>query len=350
MKRLFALLLSAVLMLCAFCSCTKALPEYQKQDGRLTVVTTIFPYYDFLRNIADDKINLRLLLPPGSEPHDYEPSPSDIIDINNADLFIYTGGESDAWAESVLNGIDSSVHTLRLIDFVEPVMVEDEHEHHADSISDAKEEEHAQSEFDEGQDEHSHSDSAFEDDHQSEAEHGEGSEQDEHIWTSPENAVIITQTISTEIQKIDSENAEYYKSTTAEYLKKLNDLNNEFKKIREDASRDMIVFGDRFPIVYLAKELSLNYDCAFPGCSHDTEPGITTVKRLINTVRDNDIPVVFYLDFSNRAVADLLCEDSNAVAQRYHSCHNVSAEDFNSGVTYIDLMEQNACALREALN
>lgn len=306
MKKLLALLLAAVTVL-SLCSCSMQSKTMGRTEGKLNIVATIFPYYDFTKNIIGDRAQLKLLLTPGTEPHDFEPSPSDIIDINNADIFIYTGGESDEWAESVIEDLDPSVKVLKLIDCVTAYFEE-------------------------------------------ETDKSQGDEYDEHIWTSPENAILITEAISREIQSLDFSNAKYFNSNTEEYISRLTALDNRFRQITANSKRNKIVFGDRFPVLYMVKEYNLDYECAFPGCSSETEPGVTTVKRLINTVRDGDIPVVFYLDFSNQAVAKLLCEDSDAKPMLYHSCHNVTADEFNSGVSYISLMEENAAALKEALN
>lgn len=307
MKKLSILLLSLILILVCFTSCSDNKKTMEKQVGKLNIVTTIFPYYDFTKNLTGTNAQIKLLLSPGTEPHDYEPTPSDIIDIQNADLFIYTGGESDQWAETIIDGLDSNVKVLKLIDYVD----------------------------------------AF---YEEETDKSQGEEYDEHIWTSPENAIKITETISKEIQSLDENNKDIFLKNTETYLSKLNNLDDKFKNIVKNSVRNKIVFGDRFPILYLVKELGLDYECAFPGCSTETEPGITTVTRLINVVRDEKIPVVFYLDFSNQAVANLLCEDSSAKPMVYHSCHNITADEFNSDVSYISLMEENAYALKEALS
>lgn len=303
MKRILGLVLTLIIILSAFCSCTD---KSKTDDGKLNIVTTIFPYYDFAKNIVGDKVNVNLLLSPGSEPHHFEPSPSQMVDIENCDLFIYTGGESDEWAESIIDGLDSEVKVLKLIDCVTTYNEEETDKTQNDEI-------------------------------------------DEHIWTSPENAIEITNIISKEIQNIDKSNADYYKQNTDSYLEELSSLDAKFQDIVDNSKRNKIVFGDRFPILYFVKQYNLDYECAFPGCSHETEPGIATINRLIDVVKEENIPVVFYLDFSNQSVANLLCEDTGAKSLVYHSCHNVTADDFEKGVSYISLMEENAEALKEAL-
>lgn len=302
-------------------SCSYAKSESKNDSGKVSVVTTIFPYYDFTRSIAGDKADIKLLLSPGSEPHSYEPSPSDIVAIENCDIFIYNGGESDEWVESVLDSIENkNMKVMRMMDYVdllyEQSVDHDEHEH-------------------EDGDEHEH-------------EHGE--EYDEHIWTSVKNAEKLTNAIYDELCVSDSANKAAYSSNRDSYLSKLQALDSEISDIVSNSKRNTVVFGDRFPFLYFVTDYSLEYECAFPGCSSETEPSISTVTHMIDFTRENKIPVVFYLEFSNGKVAKLISEDTGAKTMLFSSCHNVTKDEFADGATYISLMEQNANALKEALN
>ena len=302
-------------------SCSYAKSESKNDSGKVSVVTTIFPYYDFTRSIAGDKADIKLLLSPGSEPHSYEPSPLDIVAIENCDIFIYNGGESDEWVESVLDSIENkNMKVMRMMDYVdllyEQSVDHDEHEH-------------------EDGDEHEH-------------EHGE--EYDEHIWTSVKNAEKLTNAIYDEMCVSDSANKAAYSSNRDSYLSKLQALDSEICDIVSNSKRNTVVFGDRFPFLYFVTDYSLEYECAFPGCSSETEPSISTVTHMIDFTRENKIPVVFYLEFSNGKVAKLISEDTGAKTMRFSSCHNVTKDEFADGATYISLMEQNANALKEALN
>ncbi|MGN0507659.1 MAG: metal ABC transporter substrate-binding protein [Ruminococcus sp.] len=304
-------------------SCSSAKSESKNDSGKVSVVTTIFPYYDFTRSIAGDKADIKLLLSPGSEPHSYEPSPSDIVAIENCDIFIYNGGESDEWVESVLDSIENkNMKVMRMMDYVdlfyEQSVDHDEHEHE-----------------DGDGDEHDH-------------EHGE--EYDEHIWTSVKNAEKLTNAIYDELCVSDFANKAAYSLNRDSYLSKLQALDSEISDIVSNAKRNTVVFGDRFPFLYLVTDYSLEYECAFPGCSSETEPSISTVTHMIDFTRENKIPVVFYLEFSNGKVAKLISEDTGAKTMRFSSCHNVTKDEFADGATYISLMEQNANALKEALN
>lgn len=327
MKRFLSFILSLfIVLLTAFslssCSSEKSNSAIQDNE-KISVVTTIFPYYDFTRSIAGDKADIKLLLSPGSEPHSYDPSPSDIVAIENCDIFIYNGGESDEWVESVLDSIENkNMKIMRMMDYVdllyEQSVEHDEHEHG---------------------EEHNHVD-----------EHEHGEEYDEHIWTSVKNAEKLSDAIYYELSACDSANKSIYSSNRDRYISKLKSLDSKFSDIVSNAKRNTVVFGDRFPFLYFVTDYSLYYDCAFPGCSSETEPSISTVTHMIDFTRDNQIPVVFYLEFSNGRVARLISEDTGAKTMRYSSCHNVTKDEFADGATYISLMEQNANALREALN
>ena len=302
-------------------SCSSDKGSVKKDSSKISVVTTIFPYYDFTRSIAGDKADIRLLLSPGSEPHSYEPSPSDIVAIENCDIFIYNGGESDEWVESVLESIDNkNMKVMRMMDYVD-LLYEQSVDH----------------------DEHNH-------EHEEHTEHEHGKEYDEHIWTSIRNAEKLTDAICDKLSACDFANKEIYAKNTDIYMSKLQTLDSEISEIVSNAKRNTVVFGDRFPFLYFVNDYSLEYECAFPGCSSETEPSISTVTHMIDFTRNNQVPVVFYLEFSNGKVAKLISEDTGAKTMRFSSCHNVTKEEFADGSSYISLMEQNANALKEALN
>lgn len=315
MNRLKYFLCGIMLFLCG-CS-----TSVQNTDDRPYVMTTIFSSYDFARQIAGDKVNVNLLLPPGSEAHSFEPSPKDIINIQNADLFIYTGGKSDSWIDDILSTIDTgNMEIIRLMDVCETV----------------------EEELIEGMQETDHN-------HNEEAHEENDTEYDEHVWTSPKNAVLITQAISDGLCKADELNSDFYKKNTENYINQLNELDNKFREVVNSAKRDTLIFADRFPFRYFADEYGLKYYAAFPGCAEETEADISTVTFLIDKVREENIPVVFYIEFSNHKLADAVSEETGAKTMLLHSCHNVTKEEFDQGITYIDLMNNNVEALKEAL-
>ena len=286
--------------------------------GRVSVVATIFAPYDFARAIAGDRADVTMLLPPGSESHSFEPTPQDTITVQDCDVFIYVGGDSDAWVDRILDSMDTgNMQVVTLMDCVD--LVEEE--------------------LKEG----------MEEDDEGEGDEEEGDELDEHVWTSPRNAKLIVQKISDAICEADAKNASYYKDNTSAYLKKLDELDAAFRGVVDGAARKTMIFADRFPFRYFADAYGLDYFAAFPGCSTETEPSAKTVAFLVDKVKDEQIPVVFHIELSNEKMADVICEATGAKKRLLHACHNVSKEDFESGATYLSLMTKNIEPLREAL-
>ena len=315
MKRILALLLAAFAVCALMCSCTGKTTE-TNTDGKLQIVATIFPPYDFARQVAGEQAELTMLLPPGTESHHFDPTPQDMIKIQNADLFIYVGGESDKWVEDMLSS--SSKKPKKVIALMDCV--------------DKLEEEIVEGM--EAEEEHDDSDEV---------------EYDEHVWTSPKNAVTITKALNTAMKELDPAHESLYEKRTNSYCKELSALDDSFRQIVDNGSRKVMVFGDRFPFKYFADAYGLKYYAAFPGCSGETEPSAATVAFLIDKVNSEKIPVVFTIEFSNGKIADTICESTGAKKLQMHSCHNVTQEDFEKGVTYLELMQQNAVSLKEAL-
>lgn len=303
MKRLIAILLCLCLMLCG---CT-AQPEKPHDETKLQIVCTSFPAYDFAREIAGDRAELTLLIKPGSEVHSYEPTPKDMIRIQESDLFICNGGESEQWAETL---ITPKLNTIYMMDCVDTV------EESADGIYNA--------------------------------EDGEP-ELDEHVWTSPLNAIKISEEICNALCKLDTDNAEAYKTNFTAYKAQLMALDREFRQVIKNSGKHTLVFADRFPMRYFALEYGLDCYAAFPGCSSETEPSAKTVAYLIDRVREDKIPAVLYMEFSNQKMADVICEDTGCRKLPFYSAHSVSAEQFKQGVSYLDLMRINLDSLKEAL-
>lgn len=502
MKKSIAILLFVCLSL-AVC-----VPGIAKTESKkLTIVSTIFPPYDFVRAIAGDNVELTMLLPPGSESHSFEPSPQDIIKIQNCDVFLYIGGETDAWVDRILDSMDTTNMTilplLSMVDAVEEEIVEGmEHGHDHDGgdfdPSDVKDRDLAdfdggwqsiapmvadgsldayidsvaqenglttdaaktaqlsvyQSDFDtftvagdtvsiqnatgsysaayayEGyaivESDHGasvwyqyavtepvegmpayllfndHGIGADEHDHEEEHEdalahthlrygdegfdallevegwspffvaadataeetlalltggshsHGhdeeeEEAELDEHVWTSPQNAIKIVNVLAETLSGLDPANAAVYSANAAAYTGKLAELDQAFEEVIAGAARTTVVFGDRFPFRYLADAYGLTYYAAFPGCATETEASAATIKFLIDTARAEAVPVVFQIEFSNGKIADVICESTGARKLTLHSCHNLSKKDFESGIGYLELMYQNVESLKEAL-
>lgn len=292
------------------------------QGERISVVSTLFPPYDFARQIAGDHAEVTLLLPAGSESHTYEPTPQDILRIQNCDIFLYIGGESETWVKEVLDSMDTShMRVIRLMDCVGTLTEE------IVEGMEAHEEEHAG---------------------------GPGADTDEpaydeHIWTSPKNAIMMSNTIASALEAADPAHADAYRANADAYVQQLEDLDTAFRQIAATAKRHTLVFGDRFPFRYFADAYGFSYYAAFPGCAEEAEPSAATVAFLIDHVRAQEIPVVFYIELSNERMADTICEATGAKKLLLHSCHNVSKNDFDSGATYVSLMRKNAENLKEAV-
>lgn len=307
-KRGFAALLLALLLLPLTCCADTA------EEKPLSVVVTIFPEYDFVRAITGGLTDIRMLIKPGAESHSYEPTPQDIIAIEKCDVFVCVGGENDSWARTILESVGSGAEVARLLDIVTPL-----EEERSESMA---EEEH---------------------------EHGEEEEYDEHVWTSPVNAMAIVSALSDALCKADPRNADVYAENASAYIDAIKGLDGEIRELVKGAKRNELVFGDRFPFLYFAREYGLRYDAAYPGCSTDAEASAATVASLIRKVEEDDIPAVLYIELSAHRIADTICEATGAKELLLHSCHNVTSEDFAAGETYVTLMCKNLDTLREAL-
>lgn len=308
-KKFFAVTFAVVMLLSlAGCSAEKV----KESDGRPKIVTTVFPAYDFARAVFGDTAEITLLLKPGAESHNYDPGAKDIVKINGCDLFIYNGGESDFWVNSMLQAADE-VNTLRMMDAVELVPEQSE------GIAE--------------KDEHDHDDEEY----------------DEHIWTSPKNAVQIIQNIEAEAERIFPENSGKYKRSADDYIEQINELDGKFHELFSGETR-YFVFADRFPLLYFFREYGLKYYAAFPGCGSETEPSAQTVSFLADKLSGDDVvKTVFYIELSNHKLADTLAEENNLPIAEFHSCHNISADDFSAGETYLSIMERNYQTLKAAL-
>ena len=311
-------ILSLVLCIILLSACTVA--DYNTDADRLKVVAVNFAQYDFARAVCGDSADVQMIMRPGAEVHGYEPSLSDIIAIENADVFVYGGGANDVWVDKILSSVNTDGITLV------PLM-EDE------GISLYSEEVHTSS--------HTHS----EHDHH----HHEGAEAyDEHIWTSPKNAIRIVEIIEETVSAIDPANKEVYKKNAEEYANRLAGIDVELTDAISGAESKFIAVADRFPFLYLAKDYGLEYIAAFSGCSPESDAGPSVLADIIEEINHHGTKAVFYIELSNHKMADAICEHTGAKKLLLHSCQSISREDFENGVSYADLMEQNVTNLKEA--
>lgn len=283
---------------------------------KIKVVTTLFPQYDFVNQVGKDAVEVKMLLKPGVESHTYEPTPSDIIDINKADIFLYTGDEMEPWVSKILDSLDSDVMIVDLSKNITLDKVEDhDHEH----------------EDEENEDDHAHS-------------------YDPHIWTNPLNAMVMVEDIKTALSEVDKTNAMSFETNTKEYLTSLDQLDQDIRDMVKEAKRKEVVFGGRFAFHYFFEEYGLEYVSAYDSCSAETEPSAKVIATIIDKVKEDQIPVIFYEELANPKVAESIGSATGAKTLLLHSCHNVSTDDYKNGATYLSLMYQNLENLKEALN
>ncbi len=303
MKRIIVCLLCLVLLT----GCAIA-PTEQSGEKKLNIVTTLFPQYDFARTIAGDNAQVTLLLPPGSESHSYEPSPVDMMTINEADLFIYTGETMEAWVPSVLKSLEGNPAILNISSGI------DLHQgHNHDDV------------------EHQHN-------------------VDPHIFTNPLYAVAMAESLENQLCEIDPEHSDEYKANGEAFRAELKDLHGQVSQVVQNAKRNKLIFGGRFAFLYFTEAYGLSYDAAFDSCSSESEPSAADLTRIIDTVKNENIPVVYYEELSDPKTARLICEETGAKALLLHSCHNISKEELAQGATYLSLMKKNLENLKEGLN
>jgi zinc transport system substrate-binding protein len=318
LRNFTAAALILILTLFAFAACAPK-STLESSDG-ISIVSTVFPSYDFARQItAGTSARVTMLLQPGEEVHSFDPTSQDIIRIQNADLFLYVGGENDTWVNGVLSSLDQSVNTFRMMDYV--TLYEEETVDGMQAEADAK-------------------DTASEN----------AQEWDEHVWTAPVNAIAIVKAMTAELIAIDPANAQTYQANSDAYVAQLEALDQSFRDVVNTSARKTIVFADRFPVRYFVEEFGLNYYAAFPGCSAETEASAATIASLIDHVKSENIPVVFYIEMSNQQMANTVAEATGVKTMLFHTCHNVTKAEFESGATYLSLMQNNVLALKAALN
>lgn len=288
----------------------------KQEDSKISVVCSSFVGFDFLRNIIGDTTNIELtyLMDPGVDSHGFEPTASQLIKIQKADLFVYNGGEMENWTEQVIPTLElSNTKLIKLMDCVD--LLEEEEVDGA--------EEHK----------HEHEELAW----------------DEHVWTSPINAIEILKKIELTLEEIDSENKEIFNNNCKNYIKQIENLDKEIRDIVNNSKRKRLVFGDRMPVRYFIKEYGLEASGAFNTCSTETEPSTKTLSYLIDLVKKEKIPVVLYIENGNSKVANIISEETGAKVMQMQTMHTISKEDFQNGENYVTLMTRNLEVLKSAL-
>lgn len=345
MKKIISVLFLFVFSVSIISACgkdTSRQDNINRDSDKLTVVATLFPQYDFAREIAGDKADILLLLPPGMESHSFEPTPGDIITIHNSDIFLYTGDEMEPWVSGIVNNIEGTPIVADLSNGVELCKEEHNHVHENEPCTDET---------------HDHEDGYVhvlnhDHDHDSEpliaGKHNH--DYNPHIWTSPVLAMTMVENIIDAFVSADPENASYYEANGHAYLDKLHELDHHFRDIVENADFDTIYVGSKFSLLYFMEEYGLHYVAAYDSCEEEAEPSIKRVVSMIKSMKEAGITAVYYQELIEPYIADTIAEAAGGETYLFHSCHNVSRNDLDAGVTYLSLMEQNAMNLEKGLN
>ncbi|MFA4989071.1 MAG: metal ABC transporter substrate-binding protein [Candidatus Omnitrophota bacterium] len=311
---MFRKLLGALFIFFAGASCLFA----QQDKGRLEVVTTLFPTYDFARQVGGEKVNVFLLLPPGVEAHAFEPKPQDVVRINKADVFIYTGRYMEPWVEDLLKGVSNK--GLVVVDSSRGIDLMDERDHD-------------------------------EDDHDEEEEggHHHHGGKDPHIWLDLANAQIMVDNIAGALAEKDPANKDFYLENAREYKTKLADLDRRFKETLATAKHKTIIYGGHFAFGYFARRYGLEYDSPYEGFSPNAEPSPRAIAELIDKLNVSGIKYIYYEELLDPKVARAIAQETGARLELLHGAHNLSKDELKKGVTFLDVMEDNLKKLKAGL-
>lgn len=335
MKKITALLLALFMLVGALAGCGKQ--NDTNQTDKLSIVTTIFPEYDWVREILGEKADnaeITMLLDNGVDLHSYQPTADDIIKISDCDLFIYVGGESDEWVEDALrNAANRNMKVINLLEVLGDSVKTEE------IVEGMQEEEHEHEDVEE----HEHEDAE---------EHEHEEEADEHVWLSLKNAKMLVRVISKALQELDPDSKDIYAANADAYVKKLSALDAEYQAAVDAASNKTILFGDRFPFRYLVDDYGLRYYAAFVGCSAETEAGFETISLLAKRVDEWKLPCVLTIEGAQHKIAETVVRNTTAKNQRVltmDSMQSTTTQDVKNGTTYLSVMEKNLSVLKEAL-
>lgn len=321
MKKILALLLALWIPAAVLSGC--APQDDSAASNKLNIVTTIFPAYDWVREILGaetDRAEITMLLDSGVDLHSYQPTVDDIVKISDCDLFLYVGGESDGWVDDALkNAPNKERKVIRLLDVLGDSAKAEE------TVEGMQEEEH---------------------DHEEEAEY------DEHIWLSLKNAQVLVAAISEALQETDPARKDTYAANAAAYVEKLSALDGEYRAAVNSGKYKTLLFGDRFPFRYLADDYGLDYYAAFPGCSAETEASFETVSFLAGKMDALRLPCVLTIEGTQHKIAETIVQNTaqkNQQVLTMDSMQAVTANDAASGVSYLSIMEKNLSVLKKAL-
>lgn len=309
-----------------FGACAKKQNNANDNTDKLNIICTVFPQYDWVKNILGDKANnvdLTLLLDKGTDLHNYQPTVDDLVKISKCDMFVYIGGESDKWVDDALaNTTNKDIIAVNLIDVIGDAAKEEE----VKEGMETKEEEPSVC--------------------------GEAAEYDEHIWLSLRNAIVLCGTLSEKIQLLDSANAGIYRENTEKYIKSLSELDNQYKTVCNNAKTKTVLFGDRFPFRYMVDDYGLDYYAAFVGCSAETEASFKTISFLANKTDELNLSAVLTIEGSDHKIAQTIISNTTSKNQEIlslNSMQGVTNADITNGATYLSIMTDNLNILKKAL-
>lgn len=321
MKKGITFLITIILIFSLLVIGISKINKQSQSEEKIKVIATLFPQYDFAKQIGGDKVDVSLLLTPGTETHTYEPTPQDIINVNKADLYIYTGKYMEPWSDKIANSITSNTQVLdasKNINLINEEQFEKEH----DTI----------------------------DNNEEESDNSHHHEYDPHIWLNPQNAIGMVKNIEEELCNIDPQNKEYYQKNAENYIKQLTNLDNEIETTIRESQKNKIAFGGTFAYAYFIQRYNLQYVSAYDSCGENSEPSVTKVKEVIDYMKENNINVIFYQELSAGKIADTISKETGATKLVFHTIHNASQEEINNGETYISLMKKNLQNLKQALS
>lgn len=327
MKKILALLLALWIPAAVLSGCVPQ--DDSAASNKLNIVTTIFPAYDWVREILGaetDRAEITTLLDSGVDLHSYQPTVDDIVKISNCDLFLYVGGESDGWVDDALKNAPNEDRTvINLLDVLGDSVKEEE------TVEGMQEEDH---------------------DHEDADGHEEEAEYDEHIWLSLKNAQVLVAAISEALQESDPARKDTYAANAAAYVEKLSALDGEYRAAVDSGKYKTLLFGDRFPFRYLADDYGLDYYAAFPGCSAETEASFETISFLAKKADELKLPCVLTIEGTQHKIAETVVQNTSQKNQQVltmDSMQAVTANDAASGVSYLSIMEKNLSVLKKAL-
>lgn len=311
LKRLIAITVSLLMVIPLFSSCRE---QSNANNEKLQITATLFPHYEFAKAVAGEKADITMLLPPGTDSHMYDPTPADMAGIYKSDLFLYTGEDMEPWAQSI---ISSHSDSLLICDLSQNAELK--HNEHALDLL-VKEHDDC--------DHHEH---------------------DTHFWLDLDNSIKMVDSIKEALISLDSENSDYYTDNADNYKAELLKLKNEYEQVLSSPDAKTIVFGGKFSYYYLVDAFSLNYISAYDDCCSDSEPSVKRIVDIINYIKENDIKVIYHEELANPVIANQIAAETGVKPLLIHTCHNLSKEDMENGVSYLDLLSKNLENLKEGL-